>query len=102
MQSLLQPSRFANISGNVDESPQMCPSGPNGPWFPWSRHTWVDTYLSKVAAQQVGTPPKSLADFWKRRLQASLGPLPGPHVLFAQGAIFSVSAAQIRAHPKAF
>jgi hypothetical protein len=43
-----------------------------------------------------------LIEFWARHLQAQVGPIPQPVVLFAQGAQFTASAAQIRAHPKAF
>lgn len=96
-EDLLFPGNASTEPSN--ELPLMCPSAATAPWTPWAAHLWPQEYLNKVRTPGA---PRSLIEFWARYLQAQVGPIPQPVVLFAQGAQFTASAAQIRAHPKAF
>ena len=80
-----------------DTGVAVCPRDSSA-WTEFFVHKWEKEYLSRLLRQQPSAD-QSLREFWSRH---GLGAqLPQP-LLFANGAVFSVSRAQVHAHPRAF
>ena len=75
------------------------PRGMRG-WRPWIRDRWVWKFFAPLVRRQSGGRNVTLCEYWGRHL--GKGPACPPAVVFANGALFSVSRAQITARPVGF
>ena len=81
-----------------------CSSRGTAGWRPFQRDSWYRSFLRPLVRKQDAdadfartAAPRTLCGYWKRHLR----PLPCPRAaVFAVGPLFSVTRAQVRAHPR--